>query len=104
VHQQTTRLSARLTTGKTSVGDLSRYLDATLLALDESPVPSAKLTKLNSTLDHELLTELLEISIASLRRYQSGDRQVPDAVTEQAHFPTSVIAALEGIYNEFGSR
>jgi hypothetical protein len=96
--------AARLTTGKPSAGELSRYLDAALLALDESPVPSAELAKLNSTLGHEWVAGLLEISAASLQRYQNGDRQVPDAVAERAHFLTSVISALEGIYNEFGVR
>ena len=38
------------------------------------------------------------------KRYQSGERDVPDVVAERAHFLTSVISALEGIYNEFGVR
>lgn len=97
-------VAARLMTGKPSASDLSRYLDAALLALDESPVPAAELTKLNATLGHELLSTLLEISAASLHRYQSGERQVPDAIADRAHFLTSVVSALEGIYNEFGVR
>lgn len=97
-------LAARLTTGKLSTAELSRYLDAALLALDESPVPAAELTKLNSSLGHELLAGLLEISAASLQRYQNGERQAPDAIAERAHFLTSVLSALEGIYNEFGVR
>jgi hypothetical protein len=96
--------AARLTTGKSTASEMSRYLDAALLALDESPVPAAELTKLNSTLGHELVAGLLEISAASLQRYQNGDRQVPDAVAERAHYLTSVISALEGIYNDFGVR
>ena len=83
---------------------MSRYLDAALLALEESPVPAAELTKLNLTLGHEMLAEMLEISAASLQRYQNGERQAPDDIAERAHFLTSVIAALEGIYNEFGVR
>jgi hypothetical protein len=63
-----------------------------------------ELAKLNSILGHELLTGMLDISAASLQRYQNGDRDVPDAVAERAHFLTSVIAALEGTYNEFGVR
>jgi hypothetical protein len=47
---------------------------------------------------------MLEISLASLQRYQNGDRETPDAIAEKAHFLTSVIAALEGTYNEFGVR
>jgi hypothetical protein len=97
-------LAARLATGKPSAGELSRYLDAALLALDESPVPSAELAKLNATLGADVLAGLLEISSASLQRYQNGERQVPDAIAERAHFLTSVISALEGIYNEFGVR
>jgi hypothetical protein len=93
-----------LMSSKPSASELSRYLDAALLALDESPVPAAELAKLNATLGHELLSELLEISAASLQRYQSGERQAPDAIAERAHFLTSVISALEGIYNGFGVR
>jgi hypothetical protein len=96
-------LAARLTTA-TSRDEFVRYLDAALLALDESPVPEAELAKLDSTLGHELLIELLHISAASLQRYQSGDRDAPDAVADRAHYLTSVIAALEGTYNDFGVR
>ncbi|HEY6923144.1 MAG TPA: hypothetical protein VI653_06740 [Steroidobacteraceae bacterium] len=103
-HGLASDLAARLSTGKLSAAELSRYLDAALLALDGSPVPAAELTKLNATLGHELLGKLLEISAASLQRYQSGDRQAPDAIAERAHFLTSIISALEGIYNEFGVR
>lgn len=97
-------LAGRLSAGKPSVSELSRYLDAALHALDECPVPTAELSKLNTTLGHELLAGLLEISAASLQRYQNGERQAPDDIAERAHFLTSVIAALEGIYNEFGVR
>jgi hypothetical protein len=70
----------------------------------ESPVPAAELVKLTTILGHELLVEMLEVSAASLQRYQSGAREAPDAIAERAHFLTSVIAALEGTYNEFGVR
>lgn len=97
-------VAARLTAGVPSREELVRYLDAALVALDESPVPAAELTKLNSILGHELLAQMLEISAASLQRYQSGDREAPDVVADRAHFLTAVIAALEGTYNEFGIR
>jgi len=57
---------------------------------DESPVPSSGSAKLNSTFGHDVLAGLLEISTASLLRYQSGERQVPDAVAERAHFLTAL--------------
>jgi hypothetical protein len=97
-------LAARLTGATPSREEFVRYLDAALEALDESPVPAAELTKLNSILGHELLAQILEISAASLQRYQSGDREAPDVVADRAHFLTAVIAALEGTYNEFGVR
>ena len=53
----------------------------------------AELAKLSSILSHELLVALLEISPASLQRYQSGEREAPDAIAEKAHFLTSVFAA-----------
>jgi hypothetical protein len=96
-------LAARLTAAS-SRDEFVRYLDAALLALDESPVPQAELAKLDSTLGHELLIELLDISAASLQRYQSGERDAPDAIADRTHFLTSVIAALEGTYNDFGVR
>ncbi|MBS0421041.1 MAG: hypothetical protein JSR66_25250 [Proteobacteria bacterium] len=98
-------VAARLTSAPTpSREEFARYLDAALLALNESPVPAAELTKLNSILGHELLADLLEISTASIQRYQSGDREAPDLVADRAHFLTAVISALEGTYNEFGVR
>ena len=96
-------LGARLTVA-TSSDEFVRYLDAALLALDESPVPEAELAKLDAILGRELLIEMLDISVASLQRYQSGDRETPDAIAERAHFLTSIIAALEGTYNAFGVR
>ncbi len=96
-------LAGRLT-ATPSRDEFVRYLDAALQALDESPVPEAELTKLSSILGNELLIELLDISAASLQRYQSGDRNAPDLIAERAHFLTSVIAALEGTYNDFGVR
>jgi hypothetical protein len=98
-------VAARLTGGSMpSRDEFARYLDAALLALDESPVPASELAKLNSILGHRLLAKMLEISAASLQRYQTGDRQAPDLVADRAHFLTAVIAALEGTYNDFGVR
>lgn len=97
-------LAARFTASGPSREELIQYLDTATRALDESPVPAAELTRLNSVLGHELLAALLDISAASLQRYQKGERDVPDDVADRAHFLTSVIAALEGTYNDFGVR
>ena len=63
-----------------------------------------ELAKLNSVLGDELLAHMLQISAASLQRYQNGNREASDLVAARAHFLTAVIAALEGTYNEFGIR
>jgi hypothetical protein len=97
-------VAAPLMGSKPSREEFARYLDAAILALDESPVPEAELGKLNAILGHELLAALLDISAASLQRYQSGSRETPDLVADRAHFLTAVTAALEGTYNEFGVR
>jgi hypothetical protein len=97
-------VAARLTSSAPSLDEFVRYLDAALLALDESPVPAAELAKLSSIMGHELLVGMLDISAASLQRYQNGDREAPDTIAERAHFLTAVIAALEGTYNDFGVR
>lgn len=97
-------LAALLSGPTPSHAELARYLDAATAALEESPVPAAELSKLSSVLGSDRVCELLEISPASLQRYQRGEREAPDDVADRAHFLTSVIAALEGTYNEFGIR
>jgi hypothetical protein len=97
-------LAALLSGSSPSHAELARYLDAATAALEESPVPAAELSKLTAVLGSNRVCELLEISPASLQRYQRGEREAPDDVADRAHFLTSVIAALEGTYNEFGIR
>ena len=97
-------LAALLSGSTPSQSDLVRYLDSATAALEESPVPAAELSKLTTVLGPDRVCEFLEISPASLQRYQRGEREAPDDVGDRAHFLTSVIAALEGTYNDFGIR
>lgn len=97
-------LAALLAGSSPSHAELARYLDAATAALEESPVPAAEISKLTAVLGPERVCELLEISPASLQRYQRGEREAPDGVADRAHFLTSVVAALEGTYNDFGIR
>ena len=97
-------VAVNLAKPKPSPEEYAAYFDAAARALEESPVPQAELAKLQTILDQELLTELLDVSAASLQRYQKGTRETPDDVADRAHFLTEVIAALEGTYNEFGIR
>ncbi len=73
-------------------------------ALTGSPMPQRELAGLLRTYGHETLGALLGISAASLRRYATGVRAVPDAVATRIHFVALVTADLAGSYNEFGLR
>lgn len=97
-------LAALLSGSSPSHAELARYLDAATAALEESPVPAAELSKLTAVLGPDRVCDLMEISPASLQRYQRGEREAPDDVADRAHFLTSVVAALEGTYNDFGIR
>lgn len=73
-------------------------------ALTGSPMPRRELTGLLKTYGHESLGQLLGISSASLRRYASGTRAVPDAIAARIHFLALVTTDLAGSYNDFGMR
>ncbi len=73
-------------------------------ALTGSPMPRRELTGLLKTYGHESLGQLLGISSASLRRYASGSRAVPDAIAARIHFLALVTTDLAGSYNGFGMR
>ena len=73
-------------------------------AIAGSPMPQRELTGLLRTYGHESLGPLLGISPASLRRYVTGARGVPDAVAARIHYLALVTADLAGSYNEFGLR
>lgn len=73
-------------------------------ALAGSPMPKRELAELLRTYGHESLGSLLGISPASLRRYGTGARAVPDLIAARIHFLALVTADLTGSYNEFGLR
>jgi hypothetical protein len=99
-----TDVAGRLRAADPSRADLTAYVDAASEALDQSPVPTAELTKLNALLGAELLAKLIHIGSASLLRYQKGERTTPDEIAARAHYLTKIVAHLEGTYNEFGVR
>jgi hypothetical protein len=47
---------------------------------------------------------LLTVSVSSLKRYQSGERDTPDDVAARLHFLALVVGDLAGSYNEIGVR
>src|SRR3954462_9376326 len=83
------------------VADLLRTMIA---ALEASPVPKFEWAGLGRVLDAERLSSLLSVSLSSLNRYQSGERDTPDAVAARLHFLALVVGDLAGSYNEIGIR
>lgn len=72
--------------------------------LEQSPVPAREWPSLLETLGNELLTQLVKVSEASVRRYASGERGTPDEVADRLHFLALLVADLAGSYNSFGVR
>lgn len=83
---------------------LGRALRRLYDELEQSPVPATEWRALLDRLGADLLTSLVGVSQASLRRYVIGARTTPDAVADRLHFLALVVADLAGSYNEFGVR
>lgn len=73
-------------------------------ALEASPAPDSEWRRLTKVFEPEQLAKLLDISPASLRRYQSNARETPDEVAARLHYLALVTADLSGAYNEIGIR
>jgi len=81
--------------------DRVRQLDEAIVA---SPVPDRELRQLLRVYDDENLAGMLGVSRASLRRYASGSRSVPDDIAARIHFVALVTSDLAGSYNRYGLR
>jgi hypothetical protein len=84
--------------------ELASLLRTMIAALDASPVPKFEWAGLGRVLDSEQLASLLSVSLSSLNRYQSGDRDTPDPIAARLHFLALVIGDLSGSYNDVGIR
>src|SRR6476469_8872214 len=69
-----------------SASDVADLLRTMIAALEASPVPEFEWAGVGRVLDPERLASLLSVSISSLNRYQSGEREIPDAVAARLHF------------------
>lgn len=89
-----------------SSGELLRFMNILTEALEESPVPVYEWRRLTSLFqpEPEALAELLDISLSSLRRYSSKERDTPDDVAARLHFLALVTGDLVGAYNDMGVR
>jgi len=84
--------------------ELASLLRMMITALEASPVPKFEWAGLARVFDVEQLSSLLDVSISSLKRYQSGERATPDAVAARLHFLVLVVSDLAGSYNDIGIR
>jgi hypothetical protein len=84
--------------------ELVDILQTIVAALDASPVPKYEWGGLGRVFAPDDLASLLDISLSSLRRYQSGERDTPDEVAARLHFLALVVGDLAGSYNETGIR
>src|SRR5919107_4615880 len=69
-----------------SDAELIEILQTIVAALDASPVPRYEWAGLARVFPPEDLAALLDISVSSLRRYQSRERETPDDVAARLHF------------------
>ena len=84
--------------------ELAALLQTMIAALEASPVPKFEWGGLARVLDDEQLAALLSVSISSLKRYQSGERDTPDTIAARLHFLALVVGDLAGSYNDVGIR
>lgn len=84
--------------------DLRLLLNRMNEALEGSPIPNREWPRLVDLLGRHLLSELIDVSLPSIRRYQKGDRKTPDAVAARLHYLALLVGNLAGAYNEIGIR
>jgi transcriptional regulator with XRE-family HTH domain len=87
-------------------GELLRFIKVLTDALEESPAPLHEWQRLTSLFkpEQEELAELLGVSLSSLRRYSSKERETPDTVATRLHFLALLTGDLAGAYNDMGVR
>ena len=84
--------------------ELATLLQMVITALDASPAPTYEWKGLARVFPAEELAPLLNISLSSLKRYQSGERETPDTTAARLHFLALVVGDLAGSYNDTGIR
>jgi hypothetical protein len=87
-----------------SAGELAELLTTMIAALEASPVPVFEWHGVARVLGGEELAPLLNVSVSSLKRYQSGERDTPDAIAARLHWLALTVGDLAGSYNDIGIR
>jgi transcriptional regulator with XRE-family HTH domain len=84
--------------------EVAGLLETMVAALEASPVPKFEWGGLARVFPPDDLAALLNISVSSLKRYEHGDRETPDATAARLHFLALVVGDLAGSYNDIGIR
>jgi hypothetical protein len=84
--------------------DAGVALQQVIDVLEESPVPATEWTAMRQIFGDDALADLLAISLSSLKRYASGERDTPLRIADRLHWVAMVVSDLAGSYNEFGMR
>lgn len=87
-----------------SEAEAESLLRLVIAALDASPVPRFEWPAVSRVIDAEQLASLLNVSVSSLKRYASGERDTPDDVAARLHHVALIVGDLAGAYNEVGVR
>jgi hypothetical protein len=87
-----------------SVAEAESLLRLVVAALEASPVPKFEWAAVSRVLEPEQLAALLDISVTSLKRYASGERDTPDPVAARLHHVALIVGDLAGAYNDVGIR
>jgi hypothetical protein len=87
-----------------TVEEAESLLRLVIAALEASPVAKHEWPAVSRVLDPDRLAALLGISVTSLRRYLSGERDTPDDVAARLHHVALTIGDLAGAYNDVGIR
>jgi hypothetical protein len=87
-----------------SVAEVESLLRVVIAALEASPVARYEWPAVARVLEPEQMAGLLNISVTSLRRYLSGERETPDEVAARLHHVALIVGDLSGAYNDVGIR
>ena len=87
-----------------SIEEAESLLRLVISALEASPVAKHEWPAVSRVLDQDHLAALLGISVSSLKRYLSGERDTPDEVAARLHHLALIVGDLAGAYNDVGIR
>ena len=87
-----------------SASEIARLLKTIVAALEASPVPRFEWNGVARVFGADELAPLVNVSVSSLKRYQSGQRDTPDSIAARLHCVALIVGDLAGSYNDIGIR